>query len=74
MGTDFQYKRERQLLHHYQWWRAENLVKLSVVQANAHVYVVFLAFKSKPGELYGTYKPNETDIFWLLVEKREKKL
>ena len=73
MVTDIQYKRESQLLHYYQWRRAENLVNLSIVQANAHVYGVFLAFKCKPGELYGTYKPNEK-YFLTPVWKRERKL
>ena len=72
MVTDIQYKGESQLLHYYQWWRAENLVNLSVVQANAHVYVVVLAFKYKLGELYGTYKPNEK-YFLTLVWKTWKK-
>ena len=65
MVTDFQHNRESQLLHYYQWWCTENLVNLSVVQANSHVYVVFLAFKCKPGELYATHKPNEKYLLTL---------
>ena len=55
MVIDIQFKRESQLLHYYQWRRGENLVNLSVLRANARVYVVFLSFKWKPGELYVQY-------------------
>lgn len=42
---------------------AENVVNLSVLQANVHVCSLFLAFECKVN--YGTYKPNENYFFTL---------
>lgn len=72
MVTHIQYKREGQLPHYYQWWRAENLANSYRFSKQIHVYMWFVFGIQMQGELYGTYKPNENNFDSCLKNTKRK--